>query len=66
MKKMYCKVFDRFYRAHSETKTDFMIRIDSDNKKFELAHYRYGLEDPQVINESAYQFIIFKNKFEYY
>lgn len=59
-------VFDRFYGAHPETKTDFMIRIDSDNKKYELALYRYGLKEPQVISESAYQLLVFKNKFEYY
>lgn len=59
-------VFDRFYGVHPETKTDFMIRIDSDKKKFELALYRYGLKEPQVINEAAYQLIVFKNKLEYY
>ena len=59
-------IFDRFYGAHPETKTDFMIRIDSDNKKFELAFYRYGLKEPQVISESAYQLLVFKNKFEYF
>lgn len=60
------EVFDRFYGAHPDTKTDFMIRIDSDNKKFELALYRYGLNEPQAISESAYQLIVFKNKFEYF
>lgn len=60
------EAFDRFYGAHPDTKTDFMIRIDSDNKKFELALYRYGLKEPQVISDSAYQLIVFKNKFEYY
>lgn len=59
-------VFDRFYGAHPDTKTDFMIRIDSDKKKIELALYRYGLKEPQVISESAYQLLVFKNKFEYY
>jgi len=58
--------FDRFYGAHPETKTDFMIRIDSEKKKIELALYRYGLKEPQVISESAYQLLVFKNKFEYY
>lgn len=61
-----CKVFDRFYGAHPETKTDFMIRIDSNKNKYELALYRYGLKEPQVISESAYQLLVFKNKFEYY
>lgn len=59
-------IFDLFYGTHPETKTDFMIWIDSDNKKFELALYRYGLKNPQVISESAYQLIVFKNKFEYF
>ena len=46
--------------------TDFMIRIDSEKNKYELALYRYGLKEPQVISESAYQLLVFKNKFEYY
>ena len=61
-----CKVFDRFYGAHPGTKTDFMIRIDAERNKYELALYRYGLKEPQVINESAYQLLVFKNKFECY
>lgn len=61
-----CKVFDRFYGAHPETKTDFMIRIDTEQNKYELALYRYGLKEPQVIKESAYQLLVFKNKFECY
>ncbi len=59
-------VFDRFYGAHPETKTDFMIRIDAEKNKYELALYRYGLKEPYVISESAYQLIVFKNKFERY
>lgn len=61
-----CKAFDRFYGAHPETKTDFIIRIDAEQNKYELALYRYGLKEPQVINESAYQLIVFKNKFEHF
>lgn len=60
------EVFDRFYGAHPDTKTDFMIRIDAEQNKYELALYRYGLKEPQVINESAYQLIVFKNKFEHF
>lgn len=60
------KVFERFYGAHPETKTDFIIRIDAENKKYELALYRQGLKEPVVIPESAYQLIVFKNKFEDY
>ncbi len=58
--------FNRFYGAHPETKTDFIIRIDAENKKYELALYRQGLKEPVVIPESAYQLIVFKNKFEDY
>jgi len=60
------KIFDRFYGAHPETKADFIIRIDAEAKKYELALYRQGLKEPVVIPESAYQLIVFKNKFEDY
>lgn len=58
--------FEKFYGAHPETKTDFIISIDAENKKYELALYRQGLKEPVVIPESAYQLIVFKNKFEDY
>lgn len=60
------KIFERFYWAHPEIKADFIIRIDAENKKYELALYRQGLKEPVVIPESAYQLIVFKNKFEDY
>lgn len=61
-----CSIFERFYGAHPDTKTDFIIRIDAENKKYELALYRYGLKEPQVIPEDVYQLLVFKNKFEDY
>lgn len=60
------RIIERFYGAHPETKSDFIIRIDAANKKYELALYRQGLKEPVVIPESAYQLIVFKNKFEDY
>ena len=60
------EVFDKFYGAHPDTKTDFIIRIDVENKKYELALYRYGLKEPQVIPEDVYQLLVWKNKFEDY
>lgn len=60
------ELFSKFYGSHPETKTDFIIRIDAENKKYELALYRQGLKEPVVIPESAYQLIVFKNKFEDY
>ena len=61
-----CAIFDKFYGAHRDTKTDFIIHIDVEKNRYELALYRYGLKEPQVIAESAYQLIVFKNKFECY
>ena len=58
--------FEKFYGAHRDTKVDFIFRIDSEKNRYELALYRYGLKEPVVINEDAYQMIVFKNKFEYY
>lgn len=59
-------VFDKFYGAHPDTKTDFIIRIDAEQRKYELALYRYGLKEPQIIPEDVYQLLVFKNKFEDY
>lgn len=58
--------FEKFYGAHRDTKVDFIIRIDPEKNKYELALYRYGLQEPVVISEDAYQIIVFKSKFEYY
>lgn len=60
------KVFDKFYGAHPDTKTDFIIRIDAEERKYELALYRYGLKEPQIIPKDVYQLLVFKNKFEDY
>jgi len=59
-------VFDKFYGAHPDTKSDFMIKIDPDKRKYELSLYRYGLKETVTIPEEAYQQIVFKNKFEDY
>ena len=60
------KIFEKFYGAHPDTKTDFIIRIDAEKRKYELALYRYGLKEPQIIPEDVYQLLVFKNKFEDY
>lgn len=59
-------IFKRFLGNHPETKVDFIIRIDAENKKYELSLYRQGLKEPVIIPEDAYQLIVFKNKFEDY
>ena len=64
--KLITSIFERFYGAHIDTKTDFIIRIDSEKRKYELALFRQGLKEPQIIPEDAYQLLVFKNKFEYY
>ena len=58
--------FNRVYGLHANTKTDIQINAMPDAKKYELSLYRQGLKEPVVIPESAYQLIVFKNKFEDY
>lgn len=60
------EVFEKFYGAHRDTKTDFIIRMDYQNRKYELALYRFGLKEPKIIPENAYQVLVFKNGFEDY
>ena len=57
-------IFDRFYGLHPDTKTDFILHIDPEKKKYELSLFRYGLQEPRIIPEGAFQLIVFKNKFE--
>jgi len=60
------EVFDRFYGAHPDTKTDFIIKIDAERNKYQVAMYRYGLKEPVVLADDVYQLIVFRNKFECY
>jgi len=60
------EVFDRFYGAHPDTKTDFIIKIDAERNKYQVAMYRYGLKEPMVLADDVYQLIVFRNKFECY
>ncbi len=59
-------IFKRFYGVHTATKADFIICIDSQNNKYEICLFRQGLKEPVVLPKSAYQMIVFKNKFEDY
>lgn len=59
-------VFDKFYGIHPDTKSDFIIHIDPEKKKYQLVLYRYGLQEPKIIPKEAYQLIVFKNKFEHF
>ncbi len=59
-------IYDKFYGIHPETKTDFIIHIDSIKKKYQLSLFRYGLQEPRVVSDDAYQLIVFKNKFEHF
>lgn len=52
--------------SHHDTPADVFIQINCQNKIYKLAIYRQGLKEPVVIPESAYQLIVFKNKFEDY
>jgi len=60
------ELFDKFYGAHPNTKTDFIIRIDAERNKYQVAMFRYGLKEPMVLATDVYQLIVFRNKFECY
>lgn len=60
------EIIGKFYGVHKDTNTDFMINIDEKKHKYEFALFRYGIKEPLVIPEQAYQMIVFKNMFECY
>ena len=57
-------IFNRCYGAHPDTKVDILVQMDPETNHYELALYRYGMKEPLKIDESAYQLMVFKNKFE--
>lgn len=60
------EVFERFYGVHRDTRSDLIVSIDAEGRKYGLALFRQGLREPVAIPEAAYQLIVFKNKFEDY
>lgn len=60
------EVFHLFYADYPESKTDFLIRIDVEQKKYELSLYKEGLRESQVIPINVYQVLVFKNQIEDY
>lgn len=59
-------IFDCFFGDSPDPKMDFIIRIDVERRQYELALYKEGLIEPQIIPEDVYQLLVFKNKFECY
>lgn len=59
-------IFKKFYGIHCDTISDFRIIVDPISKKYALSLYRYGMKEPMVIPEIAYQIIVFKSGFEYF
>jgi hypothetical protein len=57
-------VFSRCYGAHPDTKVDILVHMDPETNHYELALYRYGMKEPLKIDESVYQLMVFRNKFE--
>lgn len=58
--------FEIFYAEYPEARMDFVFFIDINNNVFRLALNCEEAEAPMVLNNDAYQMIIFKSKFEYY
>ena len=56
--------FNHCYGAHPDTKVDILVQMDPETNHYELALYRYGMKEPLKIDKSAYQLMVFRNKFE--
>lgn len=61
-----CNLFNLFCGEQSDTKMDFIIQIDVEQNKYELALRKEGLKETQIIPHDVYQILVFKNKFEHY
>ena len=56
--------FERFYGTHPETKSDLLVRIDPERNRYQVSLFRPGLPEPLVLPETAYELLVFRNKFE--
>lgn len=56
----------RFYGAHRDTRVDLLVHCDPERRHYELALFRYGMQQPYLLPENCYQVIVFKNQFEHY
>lgn len=64
--KEICKAYDQFYNTDADKESDFIFFLDPEIHKYELALYREKEEEMMEISNTAYQLIVFKNKFECY
>ncbi len=56
----------RFYGAHRDTRVDLLVHCDPERRHYEVALFRYGMQQPHLLPEECYQVIVFKNQFEHY
>ncbi len=59
-------VFERLYGTHRDTRVDLLLQFDPEKRHYELALFRYGMQQPQLLPEECYQLIVFKNQFEHH
>ena len=59
-------LFGRLYGMHPDTRSDLIVSIDAERRKYGFSLYRQGMKEPLVIPRSACQLIVFKNRFEDY
>lgn len=58
--------FEQFYIQNPDAKMDFSIHIDPEKNKYQIALTCAASEEPIIVEEDAYQIIVFKSKFERY
>lgn len=56
--------FSHCYGTHPDTKVDILVQMDPETNHYEFSLYRYGMKEPLKIDESTYQLMVFRNKFE--
>ena len=59
-------IFERLYGMHRDTRVDLLLHFDPEQQHYELALFRYGMKQPQLLPEDCFQLIVFKNQFENY
>lgn len=59
-------IFERLYGTHRDTRVDLILHFDPIQRHYELALFRYGMTQPQLLPPECWQIIVFKDQFEHY
>lgn len=63
---MLTSLFNQIFETNPDIHVDFIFHFDYTCNKYQILLYRYGLDNPIIMPENAYQILVFKESKEFY